>query len=128
MQGCKALCYGKEFFMKTCFIAGLLLVTSGAHAASLNVSQIQIQRTIDASYQCPGGEHFKVTYLNGDNGQNFAIVPYQGKPMLLVNAMSADGVTFQADSITWRIKGRSATLFDARKDANQPVLSGCKTN
>ncbi len=113
--------------MKMLPLAGLLLFVGSAHAASLNVPQIQIHRTIDVTYRCPGGDRFSVTYLNGGNGQNFAIVPYRGKPMLLTSTMSADGVKFQADSMTWWIKGRDATLSDARIDANQPVMTGCKS-
>lgn len=111
--------------MKMFTLAGLLLFVSSAHAASLNVSQIQINRTINATYRCPGGDRFSVTYLNGGNGQNFAVFPYQGKPKLLTSTMSADGVKFQADSLTWWLKGRNGTLFDARVDASKPVMTGC---
>ena len=111
--------------MKKLLLTGLLLFVSRAHAASLNVSQIQISRTIEATYRCLGGDHFSVTYLNGGNGQYFAVLPYKSKPMLLTSMMSADGVKFQADSITWWIKGRNGTLFDARVDADKPVMTGC---
>ena len=111
--------------MKMLPLAGLLLCAGCARAASLNVPQIQVNRTIAADYRCPGGQRLRVTYLNAANGQSFAVLPYRGKPMLLVSTMSADGVTYQADSITWRIKGRGGTLFDARIDAYKPVLDGC---
>jgi membrane-bound inhibitor of C-type lysozyme len=111
--------------MKMFPLAGLLLFAGSASAASLNVPQIQVNRTITADYRCPGGQRFRVTYLNAGNGQSFAVMPYRGKPMLLASTMSADGVKYQADSVTWWIKGRGGTLFDARIDADKPVWDGC---
>jgi len=104
-----------------------MLFANSAIAAPLSVPQIQINRTITVDYQCPGGKRFTVNYLNGSNGQSFVVMPYRGKTLLLINNMSADGVKFQADSITWWIKGRDGTLFDARSDANKPILADCKT-
>jgi membrane-bound inhibitor of C-type lysozyme len=111
--------------MKILPFAGVLLFAGSANAAALNVPQIQLNQVITANYRCPGGEHFSVTYLNADNGQSFAVVPYRDKSMFLVSTLSADGVKYQADAITWWIKGREGTLFDARSDANNPILDGC---
>lgn len=113
--------------MKTILFASLMLLVSSADAAPLSVPQVRINRTITVDYECPGGKRFSVTYLNGDNGQNFAVMPYRGKTLLLTNSMSADGVKFQTDSLTWWIKGRGGALSDARVDADKPVLAGCKT-
>jgi membrane-bound inhibitor of C-type lysozyme len=113
--------------MKMLPLAGLLLFAGSARAASLNVPQIQVNRAIAADYRCPGERRMHVTYLNAGNGQSFAVLPYGGKPMLLVSTMAADGVMYQAGSITWRIKGRGGTLFDARIHTNKPVLDGCST-
>jgi membrane-bound inhibitor of C-type lysozyme len=113
--------------MKMLPLFGLLLVQS-VSATPLSVPQVQINRVIAADYQCPAGKHFTVTYLNGDNGQSFAVMPYHGRTMLLVNTLSADGVKYQADTITWWIKGRNGTLFDTRVNANQPALTDCTTH
>jgi membrane-bound inhibitor of C-type lysozyme len=111
--------------MKILSFAGFLLFVGSAKAATLSVPKIQVNQVITANYRCPGGEHFSVTYFNADNGQSFALVPYRDKSMLLVSTMSADGVKYQADAVTWWIKGREGTLFDARSDANNPILDGC---
>jgi membrane-bound inhibitor of C-type lysozyme len=113
--------------MKTLPFVGLLLLTNSAHAMSLSVPQIQVNRTITADYRCPGGKHFTVIYLNATNGQSFAVMPYQGHSVLLASTLSADGVKYQGDALTWWIKGRGGTLFDARNDANQPTLTDCST-
>ena len=113
--------------MKVLPFTGLLLFAGSAGATSMSVPLVQVKQTITADYHCPSGERFSVTYLNASNGQSFAVLQYQGKTMLLVNGMSADGVRYQADSITWWIKGRAGTLFDARIDPDKPVLDGCAT-
>jgi membrane-bound inhibitor of C-type lysozyme len=117
----------QEFPMKTFPLFGLLLFVHNVNATALSVPQVQIHRVITADYRCPGGKHFTVTYLNANSGQSFAVMPYQGKTLLLVNTLSADGVKYQADAITWWIKGRSGTLFDLRSDPNRAVLDDCTT-
>ena len=104
---------------------GLLLSVQPVNATPLSVPQVQINRVITADYSCPGGKHFTVTYLNAASGQSFAVLPYQGKTLLLVNMLSADGVKYQADAVTWWIKGRAGTLFDLRNDPNQAALRDC---
>jgi membrane-bound inhibitor of C-type lysozyme len=93
----------------------------------LVVPQIQLGRPIAATYRCVGGQSFKVTYWNASNGQSFALLPVQGRPMLLVSGMSADGVRYQAGFITWWNKGRGGDLYDARVSADKPVLRGCQS-
>jgi membrane-bound inhibitor of C-type lysozyme len=114
--------------MKMLPFAAVLLFVGSASATSLNVPQIEVNRTITADYRYPGGQRFRVTYLNASNGQSFAVLPYRGNPMLLVSTTAADGAACQADSLTWRIKGRDATLVDVRVDAGKPVLEGCTTD
>jgi membrane-bound inhibitor of C-type lysozyme len=93
----------------------------------LVVPQIQLGKPIVATYRCVGGQSFKVTYWNASNGQSFALLPVQGRPMLLVNAMSADGVRYQAGFITWWSKGRGGDLYDTRVSSDKPVLQGCRS-
>jgi membrane-bound inhibitor of C-type lysozyme len=93
----------------------------------LVVPQIQLGQPIAATYRCVGGQSFKVTYWNASNGQSFALLPVQGRPMLLVNGMSADGVRYQAGFVTWWNKGRSGDLYDARVSTDKPVLRGCQS-
>jgi membrane-bound inhibitor of C-type lysozyme len=107
------------------FAAACLPMTTPAVAAPLLVPQIQVGRSIDTVYRCPNGKSFKVTYLNGSNGQSFVLMPVQGVPTLLVSTMSADGVRYQSGFVTWWSKGRGGDLYDARVDPNRPVVRGC---
>ncbi|HET6552542.1 MAG TPA: MliC family protein, partial [Dyella sp.] len=75
--------------------AATLPISAQGLAATLSVPQIQVDRTIDAVYRCPGGRNIKVTYWNARNGQSFALMNVQGVPTLLVSTMSADGVRYQ---------------------------------
>jgi membrane-bound inhibitor of C-type lysozyme len=88
------------------------------------VPTIPVSRVITANYHCPGGKQFSITYLNADDGQSLAVVPYRDKSMFSVSTTSADGVKYQADSITRWIRGCDDTLFDVRSDANNPILYG----
>jgi membrane-bound inhibitor of C-type lysozyme len=105
--------------------AATMAVSAQAFAGPLLVPEIPIDRAIDAVYRCPGGKSFKVTYLNGRNGQSFALMTVKGVPTLLVSTMSADGVRYQGGFVTWWSKGRGGDLYDARVDPNRPVLRGC---
>jgi membrane-bound inhibitor of C-type lysozyme len=105
--------------------AATMAVSAQAFAGPLLVPEVPIVRAIDAVYRCPGGKSFKVTYLNGRNGQSFALMPVRGVPTLLVSTMSADGVRYQAGFVTWWNKGRGGDLYDASVDPNRPVLRGC---
>ena len=96
-------------------------------APPLVVPQIQIGKPIAVTYRCAGGQSFKATYWNGSNGQSFALLPVQGRPMFLVSGMSADGVRYQAGFVTWWSKGRGGDLYDARVSTDKPVLRGCQS-
>ncbi|MBB6189127.1 MliC family protein [Rhodanobacter sp. MP7CTX1] len=110
-------------------LAGLAQAPSSSQYQSppLVVPQIQTGRPIVATYRCVGGQSFRVTYWNATNGQSFALLPVQGRPMLLVNGMSADGVRYQAGFVTWWSKGRGGDLYDTRVSADKPVLRGCQS-
>ncbi|QDE37898.1 lysozyme inhibitor [Luteibacter pinisoli] len=94
----------------------LLLPTPPLAAQTLAIPQVNTGRPIVATYRCPTGKPFKVTYWNGDNGQSFALVPIAGKPLLLVNLMSADGARYGAGSVVWWTKGRNADLYNEGMD------------
>ena len=68
-----------------------------------------------------------MTYWNGDNGQSFALMPVDGKPTLLVNTMSADGVRYAAGFVVWWTKGRKGDLYDSRADPEKPTRAGCSS-
>lgn len=112
--------------MKALLSAAFLLVATGAATDSLIVPQVKFGPPVVATYHCPNGKPFAVTYWNGDNGQSFALMPVDGKPTLLVNVMSADGVRYAAGFVVWWTKGREGNLYDSRVDAEKPVL-GCRS-
>lgn len=91
----------------------------------LTVPQVQVGPPVEAMYRCPGGKRFRVTYLNGTNGQSFAILPVDGVPQLLVATLSADGVRYQSGFVTWWTKGRDGDFYDVRQQPERPVLRGC---
>jgi membrane-bound inhibitor of C-type lysozyme len=109
----------------TLLTASAIAFTTQACAGPLLVSQIQVNRTIAATYHCPGGKSLKVTYFNSSNGQSFALMPVDGVPTLLVSTMSADGVRYQSGFVTWWNKGRGGDFYDARVNPDRPVLQGC---
>jgi membrane-bound inhibitor of C-type lysozyme len=113
--------------VKALLSAAFLLVATGAASDSFIVPQVKFSQPIVATYHCPSGKPFTVTYWNGDNGQSFALMPIAGKPTLLVNTMSADGVRYAAGSIVWRTRGRNGDLYDARVDPDKPMLAGCRS-
>jgi membrane-bound inhibitor of C-type lysozyme len=113
--------------MKALLSAAFLLVATGAATDSLIVPQVKFGPPVVATYHCPSGKPFTVTYWNGDNGQSFALMPVDGKPTLLVNTMSADGVRYAAGFVVWWTKGPEGDLYDSRVDAGKPVLAGCRS-
>ena len=104
------------------------LTAPAAQAASLNVREIQTQPRHTFSYTCADGKTFKVTYINGTNGQSFALVPVEGRNLLFVGVIAASGVKYVADRYTWWTKGPGADLYDAMdENSPKPILSGCAT-
>lgn len=106
----------------------LLSIATQTIAAPLLVPQIQVGKPIHVLYHCPGGTDLRVTYLNSGDGQSFAVMPVKGKPTLLVNTMSADGVRYQSGFITWWSKGKGGSYYDASVDPNKPVLADCTSD
>lgn len=99
-----------------------------AQAASLEVREIQTQPRHTFRYTCADGKTFKVTYINGTNGQSFALVPVEGRNLLFVGVIAASGVKYVADRYTWWTKGPGADLYDAMNEASpKPIVSGCAT-
>lgn len=106
-------------------LASALPFAVSAMAEPLSVPQIQVGRPIHVVYRCPGGPDFEVTYLNGSDGQSFAVMPVDGKPTLLVATMSADGVRYQSGFVTWWSKGKGGSYYDANFDPDKPKYVDC---
>lgn len=103
-----------------------LLVVSPAFADAFKLPQIQLARTITQTYRCAGGKSLQVTYLNAANGQSFALLPVEGKPLLFVDTMAASGVRYQAGRYVWWNKGNNGDLYDAMQgELAAPVVAGC---
>jgi membrane-bound inhibitor of C-type lysozyme len=108
--------------------AGASVMAPAARAAALDVREIQTQSRHTFRYTCADGKTFKVTYINGTNGQSFALVPVEGRNLLFVGVIAASGVKYVADRYTWWTKGPGADLYDAMNaDSPKPVVSGCAT-
>lgn len=105
---------------------GALLVVVTVEAGSLQVPQIETSTPITHTYQCEGGKSLQVTYWNGSNGQSFALVPVEGKPLLFVDTLAASGVKYDAGRYTWWTKGNHGDLYDMMAGPNAPpIIAGC---
>jgi membrane-bound inhibitor of C-type lysozyme len=112
--------------IKPLLVIAILLASSGALADALNVPQIPLAKTITQTYQCAGGKSLQVTYLNAANGQSFALLPVDGKPLLFVDTIAASGVRYQAGRYVWWNKGNNGDLYDAMQGEHAaPVVAGC---
>ena len=110
---------------RLCVVA-LLLADSPAFADALKVPQIQLTRTLTQTYQCDGGKSLQVTYLNAANGQSFALIPIEGKPLLFVDTLAASGVRYQAGRYVWWSKGNNGDLYDVMQgEQAAPVMAAC---
>jgi membrane-bound inhibitor of C-type lysozyme len=117
-----------SFLLRAPLALGLACAALHASAAPLEVREIQTQARHTFSYTCADGKTFKVTYINGTNGQSFALVPVDGRRLLFVGVIAASGVKYVADRYTWWTKGPGADLYDAMSEASpKPLLSGCAT-
>ncbi|WP_266180496.1 MliC family protein [Dyella humicola] len=111
-----------------CVVASLL-AASTASADTLNVPQIQLAGTIKQNYQCDGGKSLQVTYLNATNGQSFALLAVEGKPLLFVDTIAASGVRYQAGRYVWWSKGNNGDLYDAMQGVGAaPIVAGCSAS
>ncbi|WP_322042978.1 MliC family protein [Paraburkholderia sp. J67] len=111
-------------------------VAPAAHAASgnasngapLDIRDIHVQSRQTFSYTCANGKTFKVSYLNASNGQSFALVPVEGRKLLLVGVVAASGVRYVGSNYAWWTKGPGADLYDTMADPNaKPIVAGCAT-
>ncbi len=119
--------------MKACsrFLPGvvMLLAVTSAEAGSLQVPQVQTGTPITRTYQCEGGKSLQVTYWNSNNGQSFALVPVEGKPLLFVDTLAASGVKYDAGHYTWWTKGNHGDLYDMTAGPNAPpIIAGCASD
>lgn len=73
------------------------------------------------TYQCEGVEQpFPVTYVNAE--PNFlAIMSVEGKEVILVTVVSADGARYVSGPIEWWTHGSEATFSDTRDSSLAPV-------
>ena len=73
------------------------------------------------TYQCEGVEQpFPVTYVNAE--PNFlAIMSVEGKEVILVTVVSADGARYVSGPIEWWTRGQEATFADIREGSPEPV-------
>jgi membrane-bound inhibitor of C-type lysozyme len=73
------------------------------------------------TYQCEGVDQpFPVTYINAE--PNFlAIMPVEGKEVILVTVISADGARYVSGPIEWWTRGPDATFADTRDSSLAPV-------
>lgn len=115
----------------TAVAAALVLACAAAahaEAAPAAVREITMQTRHTYRYTCATGKTFKVTYLGATNGQSFALVPVQGRHLLLVATVAASGVRYQGDRYTWWTKGPRADLYDTEKgESAAPIVAGCAT-
>ncbi|BEV71085.1 MliC family protein [Paludibacterium sp. THUN1379] len=106
----------------------LLALSAGVAGARALVPDIAITETQTVHYQCDGNKTLKVRYLNGHNGQSFALLSVAGKPLLFVQTLAASGVKYQADHYVWWSKGVQGNLFDDMRGPNAaPILANCHT-
>ncbi|MEX3526055.1 MAG: MliC family protein [Burkholderia sp.] len=96
--------------------------------AQLTVEEIDTDARSFTNYQCANqARPVRVAYWLARNGQSFALVPVNGRPMLFVNTLSASGVRYQAGRYTWWTKGPAATLSDEiASSAAPPLLADCQ--
>ncbi len=126
---------GVSRFLVLCSALAAFAVPA-AHAASGNgnggaplaVRDIHVQSRQTFSYTCASGKTFKVSYFNASNGQSFALVPVDGRKVLLVGVVAASGVKYVGDRYAWWTKGPGGDLYDTMADPNaKPIVAGCAT-
>lgn len=106
-------------------LALLAMAAASPGAQTLHVPGVALTPRPSMTYQCPGSSPVAVTYANGDNGQSFALVVIDGKPLLMVDSIAASGVRYAAGSMVWWTKGKHADLYDLRKDPEKPIRTDC---
>lgn len=103
-----------------------LVAATQVSADALKVPQIQTSAPTTRAYQCEGGKSLSVIYWNSYDGQSFALVPVDGKPLLFVDTVAASGVKYEAGRYTWWTKGKGGDLYDMMAGPNAPpIIAGC---
>ncbi|ACR29733.1 MliC family protein [Burkholderia glumae] len=110
-----------------CLLAGLAGARA-ALAAQLTVEEIDTDARTVATYRCANQpKPVRVAYWLARNGQSFALVPVDGRPMLFVDTVSASGARYQAGRYTWWTKGPTGNLTDEIAGPSAPpLLADCE--
>jgi membrane-bound inhibitor of C-type lysozyme len=115
--------------MRAIAVLGLLALVgvSAAHAAGLAVPEIDVGARKSVSYQCPQRVVLRVSYWNARNGQSFALVPVEGKRILMTTTVAASGAHYEGDHYVWWEAKGAASLYDTLNGPDAPpLLANCK--
>lgn len=89
-------------------------------------------RALEASYRCEAGEVLEVSFLNQRRGENFAVLVWQGKPVLMRQLRAASGFRYadvdEQRGLRLYGKGREARVMQMPADDSareQTLLDGC---
>ncbi|MCQ0988261.1 MliC family protein [Jiella marina] len=110
-------------------IVPLLLGAGPAHPLDLDLPG-EAERTI-VTYECRDSAEAEprplaVEYINLP-GNNFAVLPIDGRPTLFVSVISGSGAKYVAREKVWWTKGRRGDLFDVnRQDASETTVCRLK--
>ncbi|WP_197083056.1 MliC family protein [Chromobacterium sp. LK11] len=110
--------------MKSLLFAALTLSSAVALAKPLSLPEIQAGQRQVVNYVCAGGAKLTVKYYNVKNGQSFAVLPIEGKTMLLANVVSGSGAKYAAEQYSWWTKGPEGALRNENSD--KALLDDCK--
>jgi membrane-bound inhibitor of C-type lysozyme len=106
--------------------AALLACAACAAAAPLTFPDLPGVEPQTFDYACAGGATLHVSYWSTANGQSFALVPVNGKPLLFVDTIAGSGVRYLANRYVWWTKGPHADLYDTMAGPNAPpIVAGC---
>ncbi len=118
----------KRIMIAATWFAMALACASTTRAAQLTVEEIDTDARSVTLYRCANQpKPVRVAYWLARNGQSFALVPVDGKPMLFVDTLSASGVRYQAGRYVWWTKGPTGNLADTIAGDNAPpLLADCR--
>lgn len=110
--------------MKSILFVALALSGAAAVAKPLTLPEIPAGQRQLVNYVCADGAKLTVKYYNVKNGQSFAVLPIEGKTMLLTNVVSGSGAKYAAEQYSWWTKGPEGTLRNENSD--KVLLDDCK--
>ena len=110
--------------MKSILFVALALSGAAAVAKPLTLPEIPAGQRQLVNYVCADGAKLTVKYYNVKNGQSFAVLPIEGKTMLLTNVVSGSGAKYAAEQYSWWTKGPEGTLRNENSD--KTLLDDCK--